>query len=142
MTKIKTTLTTVLAAASMLSGTMLLAGENAVAEQFAADRLALFGKGDAAGLLAQYAEDATVITPMGVLHGRDQIKGMIDGIIGEFAQPGVRFTLISQNAEGAVVSFTWSADTGINLYDLGAETYVLKDGLVEYQTFAAKVTPH
>ena len=83
-----------------------------------------------------------MITPMGVLHGRDQIKGMIDGIVGEFAQPGVKFTLISQNAEDAVVAFTWSANTARSLYDCGAETYVLKDGMVEYQTFAAKVTPH
>jgi hypothetical protein len=142
MTKTQTTLAAALAGAMLLATTPILAGDNAMAEKFAADRLALFGKGDTAGLLAQYANDATVITPMGVLHGRDQIKGMIDGIIGEFAQPGVKFTLISQNAEDAVVAFTWSADTGKNIYELGVETYVLKDGMVEYQTFAAKVTPH
>lgn len=110
-------------------------------ETFMAERLALFGKGDAAGLLAQYAPDATVMTPMGVLHGSDQIKAMIDGIIGEFTQPGVRFELLSQMAAGDVVVFTWSAETPVNVYDLGVETYVLKDGLIEYQTFAAKVAP-
>jgi hypothetical protein len=139
MTKSRT-LFAALTAAALVSGAPLLA-DNAMAEKFAADRLALFGKGDAAGLLAQYAENATVITPMGVLQGRDQIKPMIDGIIAEFAQPGVTFHLISQNAVGAVVSFTWSAETAANVYGLGAETYVLKDGLVEYQTFAAQVTP-
>ena len=40
------------------------------------------------------------------------------------------------------MAFTWSADMAKNLYDLGAETYVLKDGRIEYQIFAAKVTPH
>ena len=140
MTCLHTTITAATVAVA-LSATGLFAQDNVMAEKFAADRLANFGKGDAAALLAQYADEATVITPMGVLHGRDQIKGMIDSIVGEFAQPGVSFTLISQNAVGNVVAFTWSADTGSNVYDLGAETYVLADGLITYQTFAAKVTP-
>ncbi len=46
---------------------------NAMAEKFAGDRLAAFGRGDVAALVAQYAADATVITPSGVLRGRDQI---------------------------------------------------------------------
>lgn len=140
MTKIQSTIAATIVAALLASG--LQAQDNAMAEKFAADRLANFGKADAAALLAQYAEDAVVITPTGVLLGRDQIKGMIDNIVGEFAQPGVTFTLISQNAVGNVVTFTWSANTGRNLYDLGAETYVLVDGMIETQTFAAKVTPH
>ena len=133
------TLLAALTATTLLAGTAVHSHDNAMAEKFAAHRLAYFGKGDAAALLAQYAEDATVILPTGVLHGRDQIKGMIDAIIGEFAQPGVKFTLIGQAAEGEVATFTWSAETAVNIYDLGAETYVLKDGLITYQTFAAKV---
>ena len=141
MTRIRTALAAALTATALLSGTTAMADDNAAAQKFAAERLTLFGKGDAAGLLAQYADDATVISPMGVLQGRDQIKAMIDGIIGEFAQPGVTFNLLTQNAEGDVVAFTWTAVTARNTYDLGAETYVLKDGRIDYQTFAAKVTP-
>lgn len=128
-------------AATAISTPVALAADNRVAQKFAADRLAYFGAGNAEAILAQYAEDATVITQMGVLHSRDEIKGMIDGIIAEFARPGVTFNLLSQNAEGDVVSFIWTAETGVNAYDLGAETYVLKDSLAQYQTFAAKVTP-
>lgn len=128
-------------AAAAISTAGALATDNSVAEKFAADRLAYFGAGNAEAILAQYADDAIVITPMGVLHGRAEIKGMIDGIIAEFAQPDVKFNLLSQHAEGDVVSFMWTAETGLNTYDLGAETYVLKDGLAQYQTFAAKVTP-
>ena len=142
MSLIKSTLVPMLAAtAALFASTLAQAADNAMAQKFAADRLAFFGKGDAAAILKQYAEDATVITPNGVLHGRAQIKGMVDGIIAEFAQPGVKFDLKSQAAEGPIVTFMWAAETGKNVYDLGAETYVLKDGLAEYQTFAAKVTP-
>lgn len=110
------------------------------AREFADARLAAFGKGDVNGLVEQYTEDATVITPMGVLHGKAQIRPMIEAIVAEFAQPGVKFTLISKAAEGDVVTFVWSADTAKAVYDFSAETYVLKDGLAHYQTFATKMT--
>jgi ketosteroid isomerase-like protein len=112
----------------------------ATARQFADDRLAAFGRGDAAALVAQYRDDAVVITPQGKLAG-PQIRGMIEGIVAEFAQPGVKFDLIAREAEGPVATFVWKAETARNLYELGSETYVLKDGKVAYQTFAAKVTP-
>ena len=123
------------------AGGALAADENAMARKFAEDRLAYFAKGDTDALMNQYAPDATVITPMGVLHGRGQIRPMIDGIIAEFAQPGVNFNLISQTADGPIVAFTWSAETGRNIYDLGAETYVLENGGAKYQTFAEKTAP-
>ncbi len=132
----------------LLAGGMLLAAathafaaDNAMAQKFAADRMAAFGKGDAAALLAQYTEDATAITPMGILHGRAELKGLVDGILAEFAQPGVKMEFLSQISEGDVVTFVWKAETAKNVYEFAAETYVLKDGLAQYQTFAAKVMP-
>ena len=127
-------------AAGLLAGSSAFAG-NEMAEKFAADRLAAFGSGNAAALVAQYRPDAVVITPMGVLNEPAQIKGMIEGIIAEFGQPSTKFELISQGAVGEVVTFVWKADTAKNVYDLGAETYVLKDGMIAYQTFAAKMAP-
>ena len=114
---------------------------NAMAEKFAADRLEAFGRGDVAALVAQYGDTATVVGPAGVLRGCDQIRGMVEAIIAEFAQPGVTFELLSRHAIGPVVSFTWTALTGSNRYHLGAETYVLEDGVAVFQTFAAHVTP-
>lgn len=112
------------------------------AELFAAARLAGFARGDVEALTGQYAPDATVVTAEAVLRGREQIRPMIEGIIQEFARPDTAFVLLSQRAEGPIVAFTWSAETERNSYALGAETYVLNgDGLVQHQTFAAKVQP-
>lgn len=115
--------------------------DNAMAQKFAADRMAAFGRGDAAALLAQYTEDAVAITPLGVLHGRAEIKGLVDSVIAEFAQPGVKFEFLSQTSEGDIVTFVWKAETAKNVYDFAAETYVLKNGLASVQTFAAKIIP-
>ena len=110
-------------------------------QQFAADRLAAFGRGDVDAIVAQYQPDAVVITPQGTMRGTAQIRQMIEGIIGEFARPGVSFELMHQAAEGPVVNFVWTAKTESNVYDLGTETYLLVDGKAAYQTFAAKITP-
>ena len=128
-------------ASTSTRGSDIAAAGNAPAEAFAAERLAAFGRGDVAALVAHYQDGATVISPLGPLHGREQIKGMIEGIIAEFAQPGVSFEMISQHALGPIVTFNWKARTKLNDYHLGAETYVLEDGLVAFQTFAASVTP-
>jgi hypothetical protein len=89
-------------------------------------------------IIAQYADNAVVITPQGTLRGPVQIRGLIETIIAEFAQPGVKFDLIHRAAEGPVANFVWTADTGRNIWDLGAETYVLKAGKIAFQTFAGK----
>jgi hypothetical protein len=131
----------ILASNMLFAATPAFAAGSAAAEKFAADRMAAFGRGDAAALLAQYTEDAIAITPMGVLKGHAEIKGLVDNVIAEFAQPGVKFELLSQTSEGDIVTFVWKAETAKNVYDFAAETYVLKDGLAAVQTFAANVTP-
>ena len=127
--------------ASSLAAVPAFTADMMTAQQFADARLAAFGKGDAEALIAQYSDDATVFTPMGVLHGAAQIRPMIEGVIGEFAQPGTTFKLISQAAEGSTVAFVWQAETAKNVYDLGVETYVIADGKAVYQTLITKMKP-
>jgi hypothetical protein len=129
-----------LIAASLAAAMPAFAAEM-TAQQFADARLAAFGKGDTEALMAQYSDDATVFTPMGVLHGAAQIRPMIEGVIKEFAQPGVTFKMISQAAEGSTVAFVWQAETPKNVYDLGVETYVIADGKAVYQTLITKMKP-
>ena len=107
---------------------------------FMNERLAAFSSGNVNALVGQYRDDAIVITPKGTLKGRSQIRGMIEGIVSEFAQPGVKFEMLYQASEGPVVNFVWTAETGKNVYHLGAETYVLEGDKVAYQTFAARTT--
>ena len=118
-----------------------IAGDNTMAEKFLADRIAAFGRGDLDKLVAQYGDGAVVITPMGTLTDRASIRSMMEGVVAEFAQPGVKFEMLSQAAIGEVVTFAWRAETARNVYDLGAETYVVRDGLVTYQTLALKAQP-
>jgi len=100
-----------------------------------------FGKGDVAGLVADYAADAKIITAMGTLEGTDAIKGLFDGMTAEFAKPGMKFEMKHMTVEGDVAYFVWSGETADNTYELAADTLIIVDGKIKTQTFDAKVTP-
>ena len=101
-----------------------------------------FGKGDLDGILSDYTDDSVVITPDGtVLKGPAQIGPVFKGMFEEFGKPGMRFDMGVTSVEGEVAFITWNAETADNTYELGTDTFVVRDGKIAYQTFAAKVTP-
>lgn len=111
------------------------------AESFAQARLAAFGTGDLDALVGQYADDAVIVTPQGAITGADNIRGMIEGILAEFGAPGTSFNLMTTQAAGDVVAFTWSAETGRAVYAFASDNFVLRDGKAAYHIFAAHVQP-
>lgn len=111
------------------------------AESFAQARLAAFGTGDLDALVGQYTEDAVIVTPLGAITGADNIRAMIEGILAEFGAPGTTFNLMTTQAVGDVVAFTWSAETPANSYSFASDNFVLRDGKAAYHIFAAHVQP-
>ena len=122
------------AVASLAVTAPSLADDSAMSQAFAQARLAAFGSGDIDAMVAQYTDDATVFTPQGVLHGKEQIRAMLQAVVAEFSQPGVVFNLTSMETAGPNVAFVWNAETNQNSYSLGVETYVLAEGKAVYQT--------
>ncbi len=103
--------------------------------------LQCFGAGDLPGVLADYAPDAVMCTPTGVLRGPDGITPWAQAVIAEFAKPGARFDLLQQTIEGDVAYLLWTAETADNTYESGTDTFVVRDGKIQAQTFAVKATP-
>jgi hypothetical protein len=62
-------------------------------------------------------------------------------VFAEFAKPGASFTMQRRSVEGDVAHIVWTAETADNKYELGTDTFVVRDGKILAQTFAAKVTP-
>ena len=62
--------------------------------------LQCFGAGDLPGILADFAPDAVMFTPSGVLRGPDGMAPLFQGFFAEFAKPGARFDLQQQSVEG------------------------------------------
>ena len=110
------------------------------AQKFSDARLAAFQRGDVKTVIGMYRDDAVVITPQGHKQGA-AISAMMVALFDEFAQPGVSFELVSRSSEGDVANFVWKATTPKTIYEFCAETYVLKEGKIAVQTFAAQTAP-
>ena len=103
--------------------------------------LKCFGAGDLKGILADYAPDAVLFTPDGPLKGVDTIKPLFQAMFAEFAKPGASFSMKQQFVEGDYAYILWTAETADNVYELGTDTFVVRDGRIVAQSFAGKITP-
>ena len=100
-----------------------------------------FGKGDPDGVMADYSAASKLFTPTGVLKGLDPIRQLFATLFKEFAKPGMSFEMTRQDVEGDTAYIVWKGETADNRYELGTDTFVIKDGKIVTQTFAGKITP-
>lgn len=109
--------------------------------------LKCFGDGDLVGLLADYAPDTVVFAPFGfggaggVAKGLTAIGPMFSTVLAEFARPGTRFAIRQQAIEGDYAYIVWEAETAHNVYELGSDTFVVKDGKIVAHSIVAKIDP-
>jgi len=110
-------------------------------EEVLGHHLQAFGGGDLEGLLDDYTDGSVIIAPDGVKRTREEMQAFFSAILAEFGKPGMSFTMEQQAVEGDVAYVRWTAETADNVYELGTDTFVVRDGKIAVQTFAAKTTP-
>jgi len=103
--------------------------------------LKCFGEGDLDGILADYSPDAVLFVPTGPLRGPDAMKPLFQALISEFAKPGSTFAMQQRFVEGDYAYILWSAETADNSYEIATDTFVVQNGRIVAQSFAAKVVP-
>jgi len=79
-------------------------------------------------------------TPQGPLRGADAIRPLFQAMIAEFAKPGATFSMKKQLVEGDYAYIVWTAETADNVYELGTDTFVVRDGKIVAQSFTGKIT--
>src|SRR5512146_218152 len=103
--------------------------------------LSSFGRHDLDGILSDYAAGAVLFTPGGPIKGVDAIKSFFQALLAEFGKPGATFNLKHQSVEGDYGYIIWTAETADNVYELGTDTFVVRDGRIVVQSFAGIITP-
>ena len=103
--------------------------------------LKAFSEHNLDGVLADYSPDAVLFVPTGPLKGPDAIQPLFQGLISEFAKPGSSFTMKQRCIEGDHAYIIWSAETADNSYEFATDTFVVSNGKIVLQSFAAKVKP-
>ena len=103
--------------------------------------LKCFDEGDLEGILSDYAPSAVLFTADGPLRGVNAIRPLFQAMVAEFGKPGATFSMKQQFVEGDHAYILWSAETADNVYELGTDTFVVRDGKIVAQSFTAKITP-
>ncbi len=104
------------------------------------NHLKRFGERDLEGILSDYAPGAILFTPDGPLRGRDQIGSLFTAMFAEFAKPGAAFSMRQQFIDGDYAFILWTAETADNVYELGTDTFFVRDGKITVQSFVGKTT--
>ena len=100
-----------------------------------------FAEHDVDGVMADYSSDAVLFVPTGALKGRDAIKSLFESLVPEFAKPGSSFTMQHRTIDGDHAYIIWSAETADNSYEFATDTFVIRNGKIIAQSFAAKIKP-
>jgi ketosteroid isomerase-like protein len=103
--------------------------------------LKCFAEGDLQGLLSDYAPGAVMFLPDGPLRGACSVSLFFQPLFAEFAKPGATSKLKQQTVEGNFAYILWTAETADNVYELGTDTFVVRNGKIVVQSFAGKITP-
>ena len=106
-----------------------------------ANHLQAFAKHDLNGVLADYAPDAIFFTERGALRGVDAIRPVFQSLISEFRKPGSTFKIRETIVDGDHAYIYWTAETADNVYELGTDTFVIRNGKIVAQSFTSKTRP-
>jgi len=100
-----------------------------------------FAEHDVDGVVSDYSSDAVLFVPTGALKGPDAIRPVFEILISEFAKPGSSFTTQLRYVEGDHAYIIWTAETADNSYEFATDTFVVRNGKIVAQSFAAKIVP-
>jgi ketosteroid isomerase-like protein len=102
--------------------------------------LEAFGAGDVDETMEDYTDDSVLILPDATLTGLDAIRTAFTEFYGGLFRPGTYgFTMDRTEVVGDVAFILWhSTNEGADV-TLGTDTFVIQDGKIAVQTFAAMV---
>jgi hypothetical protein len=102
--------------------------------------MATFGKQDMTGLMTDYAPDAVMFTPNGLVRGTEALRKGLEQLFAEWGKPGVKFTLKQRIVDGKNAYIFWDAETADNLYEGAVDAFV-EEGKIVAHFFSGKTTP-
>jgi ketosteroid isomerase-like protein len=90
------------------------------------------GAEDLDEIVADFADDAVVITPAGVNRGKDGVREAFTRLFADL--PHAAWDVKTQMYQDNVLLLEWAADTAESRADDGVDTLVFRDGLIQAQT--------
>ena len=100
------------------------------------------GAGDLDVILGDYADDSILISADGALKGRQAIRGFFEGVLASLFKPGTyEFTMDTLHVADDVAYVVWHANCASANVVFATDTFLIRNGKIAVQTFAAKIEP-
>lgn len=94
--------------------------------------------GDVDGIVSDYADDAIIITPSGILRGKDGVRQAFETLLADL--PSAEWELVTTLFEDDVMFLEWKARCGTAKAEDGIDTFIFRDGLIRVQTVRYTLT--
>lgn len=95
------------------------------------------GAADLDEIVADFADDAVVITPAGAKRGKEGVRQAFTELLGDL--PDAAWSVKGQINADDVVLLRWTADAAGSRADDGVDTFVFQDGMIRAQTVSYTV---
>jgi hypothetical protein len=95
--------------------------------------------GDLDGIVSDYSDDAIIITPDGVLRGKEGVRQAFEKLLGDL--PNADWELPTTHFEDDILFLEWKATSEKGKAEDGIDTFVFRDGLIRVQTVRYTLTP-
>jgi uncharacterized protein (TIGR02246 family) len=104
--------------------------------------LQALGSGQVDEILKDYTEDSMLVIPDAAIKGRAGIRSAFDGFVAGIFKPGTYdLTMDTVRVEGDVAYVIWHAKCASADVTFATDTFIVRDGKIAVQTFAAKIDP-
>ena len=90
------------------------------------------GAEDLDGIVADYTDDAILITPDGIKRGKEGVREVFTKLTGDV--PQATWDLKTTLFEEDILFLEWAAESAATRTDDGVDTFVFRDGMIRVQT--------
>lgn len=97
------------------------------------------GAGDIDALMEDYTESSILMTPDSTLVGLAEIRGLFEVLITRLLPPESTIEIQRQDIQGDVAYIVWKADSPTTIFFMATDTFIVRDGKIATQTFAAQM---
>ena len=102
--------------------------------------LGAFGTGDLDEVMNDYTNESVLIVPEVTIKGRSAIRSAFESFFNGLFKPGTyEFSLDRIDIVGDIAYIVWHSENEGADVSLGTDTFLIRDGNIAIQTFAAKV---
>jgi len=100
-------------------------------EQVFQDHVGAFIRNNLQGVMADYADDAVLMTMEGVSVGKAAIRDYFRNVL---SMPNLKLSGTGEQVHGDYLLCTWTGESDVARFPNGVETFVIRDGKIRLQT--------